>query len=316
MSPLSERLRDALRTDSLFWRRAMTAGVAFGPDPWVRYSPPVFGVAFGAALHDKRRAVRANLRRILGPRPPVEELVDVAGVFANYASCLTEALLLASRRYELTTRSRGVEHYFDAAKDDKGVIVATAHTAGWEIAGPVLSGVHPADVVVVMQRERDERARALQDEARARSGVKVVHVGDSPLDALGLVTHLRKRSVIALQIDRVPYGVRRREVPFFGAPWSLPEGPLSIAALSGAPLLPVFTRRIGFMEYEAIVAPPIRLPRRPTPAELDAAALALVAAMEDFVRAYPTQWFHFVDDAAEHARRAVPHSRACPKPAP
>ena len=28
MSPLSERLRDALRTDSLFWRRAMTAGVA------------------------------------------------------------------------------------------------------------------------------------------------------------------------------------------------------------------------------------------------------------------------------------------------
>lgn len=299
MSSLSARLRDALRADSLLWRRAMAAGVTLGPDPWVRYSPPLFGLAFGAALGDKRRAVQGNLRRILGARGPLEELVDTAAVFTNYAQCLTEALLLASQRgYRLTSRGRGVEHYFRSAAEGKGVIIATAHTAGWEIAGPVLSGVHPADVVVVMQRERDQRARALQDEARARAGVKVLHVGDSPLDALGLVAHLRRRSVIALQIDRVPPGIRSRTVRFLGAPWQVPEGPLSIAALSGAPLLPVFTRRIGFMEYEAIVAPPIRLPRRPTEAQLDEAAQKVMDALEAFVRAHPTQWFHFVNDAA------------------
>jgi KDO2-lipid IV(A) lauroyltransferase len=288
-------IRDALRPDSLLWRRAIAAGVSFGPDPWVRYSPPFFGLAFGAALPRKRNAVRANLRRVLGPRPHLRELVDVAAVFTNYASCLTEALLLGSQRgYKLVTRSRGVENYFESASEGRGVIIATAHTGGWEVAGPVLSSVHPADVVVVMQRERDERARAIQDEARARAGVKVVHVGDTPLDALALLGHLKKRSVVAMQIDRVPPGVRSRTVPFFGAPWALPEGPFSLAALSGAPLVPVFTRRIGFMEYEAIVAPPIRLPRRPSEEELSRAATSLTAAFEDFLRAYPTQWFHFV----------------------
>ena len=259
-------LLDALRPDSLLWRRAIAAGVAFGPESFVRYSPPIFGLAFGAALHGTRNAVRMNLRRVVGTRSPLREMVDVAAVFSNYASCLTEALLLGSHRgYKLTSRTRGVDHYFQSASEGRGVIIATAHTGGWEVAGPVLSNVHPADVVVVMQRERDPRARAIQDEARARAGVKVVHVGESPLDALALLGHLKRRSVVAMQIDRVPPGVRSRSVPLFGAPWEVPEGPLTLAALSGAPLLPVFTRRIGFMEYEAIVAPPFASRAVPRP---------------------------------------------------
>src|SRR5262245_45483483 len=126
------------------WRKALVTGVSLGPDPWVRYSPPFFGWAFGAALPDKRRLVRDNLRRVLGERGALVELGDVASVFANYASCLTEALLLGSGRgYRLVSRSRGVEHYRDCAEKHAGVIVATAHTAGWEVAGPVMSGVHP-----------------------------------------------------------------------------------------------------------------------------------------------------------------------------
>ena len=285
----------ALRPDSLLWRRAILAGVTKGPEAWVRYSPPVFGLAFAAALPKKRAIVRANLRRILGPRPAVEELRDVAAVFTTYASCLTEALLLGSDRgYQLKSRSVGVERYHACAAEGRGVIIATAHTGGWEVAGPVLSGVHKGEVVVVMQRERDERARAIQDEARSRAGVKVVHIGESAFDALTLLGHLRRKAVVAMQIDRVPPTMRSRTVRFFGEPWQVPEGPLTLAAVSGAPILPVFTRRLGFMHYEAIVAPPIRLPRRPSPAELDGAAEQLMNAMADFVRNHPTQWFHFV----------------------
>ena len=293
---LSRRaLLQALRPDSLLWRRAMMMGVTRGPEAWVRYSPPMFGLAFAVALREKREIIRANLRRVCGPRSAVEELRDVAAVFSNYASCLTEALLLGSDRgYELRSRSRGVERYHACAAEGRGVIIATAHTGGWEVAGPVLSGVHQGEVVVVMQRERDERARAIQDQARGRAGVKVVHIGESAFDALTLLASLRKQAVVAMQIDRVPPAMRSRTAQFFGEPWQVPEGPLTLAAVSGAPILPVFSRRIAFMEYEAMVAPAIRLPRRPSPAELDGAAQQLMRAMEDFVRAYPTQWFHFV----------------------
>jgi KDO2-lipid IV(A) lauroyltransferase len=273
----------------------MAAGITFGPDAWVRYSPPVFGVAFGAALPEKRRLVAANLRRVRGERGRWAELVDVAAVFSCYASCLTEALLLGSGRgYRITSTARNVEHWHNCSAEGRGVIVATAHTAGWEVAGPVLGGVHSGDVIAVMRRERDERARAIHDEARERAGVKVVHIGDDPLDALTLLGHLRRRAVVAMQVDRVPPGVRSREVRFFDAPWQVPEGPLALAAASGAPILPVFTRRLGFMRYEAIVAPAIRLPRRPNAEQLDGAAQQIMSAMERFVRENPTQWFHFV----------------------
>jgi KDO2-lipid IV(A) lauroyltransferase len=94
-------------------------------------------------------------------------------------------------------------------------------------------------------------------------------------------------------MDRLPEGMRGRNATLFGRPWAVPEGPLRLAAMSGAPILPVFSRRLGFMKYEVHIAEPIHVPRRPTDADLDGAASAIMGEMEKFVRAHPTQWFHF-----------------------
>lgn len=297
MPGLRGALLSRLRPDSAFWRRALAAGVARGPEPWVRHSPPVFGVLFAAALPGLRRRVEENLRRVRGPRPRLVDMLDSAAVFATYGSCITEALLLASGRgYTVERRSLGVEHYRACAAAGRGVLIVTAHTGGWDIAGQILGVVHPEGVMLAMQRERDAEARAIQDAARQRAGVQVVHIGDGPLDALPLLKHLQRGGVVAMQIDRVPPGMRSREVAFLGARWRAPEGPIALAAMSGAPILPVFTHRLGFLEYEAVVAPPIWLARRATEAERDRAASEMMAAMERFVRAHPTQWFHFAGD--------------------
>ncbi|WP_437330640.1 lysophospholipid acyltransferase family protein [Sorangium sp. So ce381] len=290
-------LFSGLRHDSAFWRRALTAGVTRGPDPLVRHSPPLFGVIFAAALPELRRRVEENLRRVRGPRSRLVDLLDSSAVFAAYGSCITEALLLASDRgYTVVRRSRGVEHYHACAAAGRGVIIVTAHTGGWDIAGQILGVVHPAGVMLAMQRERDAEARAIQDAARQRAGVQVVHIGEGPLDALPLLKHLQRGGAVAMQIDRVPPGMRSREVTFLGGRWRAPEGPIALAAMSGAPILPVFTHRLGFLDYEAVVAPPIRLARRATEEERDAAAAEMMGALERFVRAHPTQWFHFSGD--------------------
>jgi KDO2-lipid IV(A) lauroyltransferase len=87
--------------------------------------------------------------------------------------------------------------------------------------------------------------------------------------------------------------MRARDVTLFGAPARIPEGPLRLGALTGAPLVPVFAARTGHRRYVVEVAPPVRLRRTPTDAELDAAAQAIARELERFVRARPTQWFHF-----------------------
>jgi KDO2-lipid IV(A) lauroyltransferase len=295
---LSRRLMElarALRPDSSLWRRALVAGIEHGPEPWLRYSPPAFGLAFAAALPSTRAVVRRNLRRLLGPRPASLELADVARVFEGYASCLTEAMLLGTDRgFALASRVVGAEHYAEAARARRGIVLATAHTGGWEIAGHMLSGVHSGEVVLVMRAERDQRARAMHDHARERAGMRVVHVGDDATDAFALLGHLRRNAAVAFQIDRVPPGMRARTGALRGAPFAVPEGPLRLAAASGAPVLLVLTRRLGFLDYEARLSPPLWLPRRPAEAELDGAAQRLVDALGAFLVENPTQWFHFV----------------------
>ncbi|WP_272426026.1 lysophospholipid acyltransferase family protein [Polyangium jinanense] len=290
-------IAEGLRSDSAFLRRLMVQAVTHGPEALLRYGPLLFGPAFAAGLHEKRACVRRNLRRVLGPRPPLEELANVAAVFTNYASCMTEAMLLGSprgRELGLLSNAIGAANYEACAAEGKGIVIATAHLGGWEVAGPMLSRVHAKNVVVVMARERDERARAMQDELRERSGVKVVHIGETALDALPLLRHLQQDDVVAMQIDRVPPGMRARTVELCGEPFQVPEGPLMIAALSGAPIMPVFTRRLGFMHYEAHVLPPIHVPRRPAASDLDKAAQRLMDDLGAFLRDNPTQWFHFV----------------------
>ena len=292
----AKEILERLRFDSAFWRRVMRAGIQHGPTPFVKYSPPLWGLAFWAGLPRARRIVGDNLRRVLGPRPPLIEAREVAEVFATYASCLTEAMLLDGRKVEMASMPRGVERYQACASEGRGVIIVTAHTAGWEFAGSVMRGVHPGEVWVVMQRERDDSAREIQDRARERAGVKVAHIGESAFDALPLLHALRKNAVVAMQLDRVPPGSRSRVARLPGGTWRIPEGPMMLAAVSGAPILPIFTRRLGFMQYEAEVGEPIRITRKPSEEQLDLAAQQMANAMHAFIRLHPTQWFHFVEE--------------------
>jgi len=294
-----ERLRTVLRTDSDFWRRALEVGVTKGPEPWLRYSPPVFGLAFGAALPAQRRQVAESLRRIRGPVSRWREIREVAEVFTTFASSMTEAMIAgADRGYRPVSRPRGDWHFMRAAARGRGVIVATGQTAGWDVAGSFLSGVlhlpsGPPEIWVLMAPEPNAEARHRHDRYREASGVRIVHVGDDPLASMPVLGHLRRGGVVALKFDRLSPGLRTRQVTMFGRPWAMPEGPLQLAALSGAPIVPVLTRRLGFMDYEVTSHPPLTLARRASDEERQAVAQRLADTLERFAREHPTQWFPF-----------------------
>ncbi|MBI4700989.1 MAG: lysophospholipid acyltransferase family protein [Deltaproteobacteria bacterium] len=264
----------------------------------MRYSPPLFGLAWGAVLAAQRRAALATLRLVLGPRRRVDELRDLAAIFAKYAGCMTDALLLGSGRgYRIRSRVVGGHHWQACQPMGHGLVMAAAHTAGWDIGGPALASLQDRPVMVVMEQEHDAQARALHDAARHRAGVQVLHAGTDPLAALPLLHHLRRRQgVVAMKFDRLAPGMRARHAVLFGQPWRVPEGILRLGAVTQAPILPVFTRRLGFLDYQIIASPPILLPRRPDEAELDAAAQRLASLLERFARAYPTDWFRFAPD--------------------
>ena len=281
--------------DGLFWRRMAALGAQRFPSWWLRYTPPVFGVAAAVALPGARRAVRNNLQRIRGPQPLWRDVIDTGQTFAAYAGCLAETLATGSKndaRPEVDIVGR--EHVLTALAKNRGVIFLTMHTGGWEAAGPLLSEHMHLDVVLVMESERNAGAREIHDRAREVAGVRVIHIGPDPLAALPLVRHLtEKKGAAAMQVDRVPSSGRMLRVRLLDQEGSLPEGPFRLAQLTGAPFLPVFCARLGFRKYMFQAHEAQTLPRRATAAQVESAAQSIADTMTRFLRAHPTQWFEF-----------------------
>ena len=169
----------------------------------------------------------------------------------------------------------------------------TAHTGGWETAGPLLKKEFDRDVMIVMQREPDERSREIHDRARERSGIKVVHVGTEPLEVLPLLSHVRRGGVLGVQIDRAPDTMRSFRVPLFGVESRVPSGPFLLARAAGAAILPVFTRRLGYFRYEIELCARLEIPKAAPDDALVRAAAQAASEMESFIRRHPTHWFDF-----------------------
>jgi phosphatidylinositol dimannoside acyltransferase len=284
-----------LALDGVFWRRFGQLGARGAPSWFVRWSPPVIGVAVAIAAPDARRRIARELERARGPVGAGRAAIDVGRTFANFASCLTEVLATGSKNAKATEaiihKNPQVEDLLAARR---GAIFATAHTAGWESMGPLLAREYGFRVMVVMQRERDTSARELNDSVRhAQGGVQIVHVGDDPLASLPLLRQLRDGGVVALQIDRVPPGIGVRPVTLFGRSGAIPEGPLRLAQLTGVPIVPVFSARTGHRRYAIHVCPPVPVARHADERALDAAAQRLADDLGQFISTHPTQWFPF-----------------------
>lgn len=276
------------------FRRLAYMGARYGPRAWVRYSPALFGIAFALALPRQRDAVRRNLRLLRGKRGAIAERVDVARTFVAYAHCLAESL--AVERPDARDASpviSGREHFDEILARGRGGIVVTAHTGAWDLIARWLGREHSVDVMVVMQGEPNEGARSLHDGVRARAGLRVAHVGSHPLDALPLLSHLRRRGVVAVQLDRIGRSDASVAVKVGDEPFLIPEGPFRLAALCGAPVVPVFARRLGYFRYEVVIRPAIDVSREADPGAIRRAAQLAAAEMATFLRENPTQWFHF-----------------------
>jgi phosphatidylinositol dimannoside acyltransferase len=282
----------ALTRDSAWLRRLAYLGAAHGPKWLLRYSPPVVGLAVAAFSRDARSAVQRNLTRVRGEGPAWRDALDTAQTFTSFAGALAESLAAGSKNEApLEPLVVGREHMLRELGGP--MIVGTIHSGGWDVLGSVLAGELSLDVLVVMAPERDERARVLHDAARARVGVRVLHVGMDALDALPLVRHLRAKGVVAVQLDRTPPGMRALPVRLFEAEGTIPAGPFELARLTGAPIVNVFCARLGFRRYLVEIHPAIRLAKTASPEDVARAAQGVADRITSFLREHPSQWFNF-----------------------
>ena len=273
--------------------------------------PPIAVVTaliFFVILKRERRAVAGNLRRVTGKRRLALQW-KVYWVFYSFCDLMvsycyvphaTHAELLSM----LVDPERGSAKVEQCLAAGNGLIVWTAHVGNWEFASRLLE-MHgrPVNVARVVE---DKPAEILLRNLMASERLKIVDLRDGVPATLELLQALRRNEIVAMQGDRV-YQRHSAEIPFFSQPTPFPLGPFLLSQVSGAPVMPGFVIRQGWLRYHAMMGDPIPAPSQvssPVPSDdhLDDRAAGLrealceaVQFLEKTLTTHYDQWMNFFD---------------------
>ncbi len=236
-------------------------------------------------------------------------------IYASYAEFALELMRLPSRPVDepLTLVQGAPDHGIDSLVElwkehearDKGLIIVSGHIGSIELfaAAGALRGIPTYGLAD--DTEYPELFARLT-EMRARRGVKII-----PWRNLRDVFRaLRQPAVLGLVVD---WGYRPTDVPvkLFGEWTTLPAGPATLAAKTGASIVPVVNRRRPDGTYLGSHFDPITVAEG-SQAEIRRATQQIADALEQMVRVQPEQWFTFKpmwptsdEEAAELERRAA-----------
>ena len=269
----------------------------FLPLGWLlAHVPARAGLWIGRRLGDliwlvlpRRQAMTlANLARAFGRERSLSELRRLGRhSFEHLGMNVVEACVFFFRapsvllsRVELC----GMEHVHAAATLGKGILLLTAHYGNWELlAASHTLTIFPLSVVV--RPMDDPLMDRVVERFRLRSAVELI----AKRQALPEIRDaLRRGRMVGILLDQNASRAEGVFAPFFGIPASTSKALAVISLRTGAPVVPVFIRRVEGGRHRVEVQPVI-----PSPAAGDVAdyTAAFNRSIEAAVRRAPEQWF-------------------------
>lgn len=255
---------------------------------WKKWIYLSFALWFSKTI---RLSTQANATRIFGPSlTPAQSRAFRNGVVSNFfnfvADVAASTRLTPQQLLAQIKQIHGEEKYLAARALKRGAIIATMHMGSFEVATAALclkeSGIHVVFKKDIMGRFENIRTRARQN----------LNVTEAPIDDgwamwMNLRDALLRDEVVMLQADRVMPGQKGLPMPFLHGTLLMPTGPVRLAMLTGAPIIPIITTRQpnGMIEIHiqdaimSIPAEPLELPMR-----------KIKDVVEKYVSTFPTQW--------------------------
>ena len=265
--------------------------------------PPVAALTaliFFLMLKRERRAVTGNLRRVSGKRGLALQW-KVYRVFYSFCDLMVSYCFVPQATHSqllgmLVNSESGVAKIEQCLAAGNGLIVWTAHVGNWEFASRLLAMYGQVNVARVVE---DKPAEIMLRNLMASDRLKTVDLKGGVSATIDLLQALRRNEIVAIQGDRV-YQRRTCEVTFFSQPTSFPLGPFLLSQVSGAPVLPVFVIRQGWLRYNVLMGDPIpavpsRLTGRDEDAGLYAALCQAVRFLEKTLATHYDQWMNYFD---------------------
>jgi KDO2-lipid IV(A) lauroyltransferase len=238
----------------------------------------------------KRDLIHQNLAHPMGLDPGDRRVHAAARrAFRNYAKYLVDMMRIGDLTDAEAADLVGivnVEVLQDARAEGNGVLLCTVHVGGMDMIGPALKR-HGESLHVVADDTTYGRLYDHLAAQRARQGIFLI----GWRNLRGLFRALRAGENLVLFCDG---GYRPGDVPveLCGEATTFPLGPATLAAKSGAPLLPVACRRIDDDRFVARGLPAIHCSST-EPAEVYRATQAVADALGGVIAEDPGQWYMF-----------------------
>ena len=275
----------------LKWRlfQVASAAVRVAPGLVQQASPLAGDVAWLVAVR-QRRAVARNVAFIEPAAGSVRIRSLSRAVFRSVARYYVELLRLPYTEIdELHGRIdvTGWENFAAANERGAGVIVASLHYGPAEIVLQAFGG-RGIRYTAMIERIRPIPLAKLFLCLREAHGNQYVFPGRA--GARQLIRALKSGGVVALMVDRDVTG-GGMHVTFCGGTVSVPAGPVELAHLTGAAIIPAIGRWRPHNRYEVTLLPAvIPEPDRRKPKMLRVEIEAVLAELEPYLRREPEQW--------------------------
>jgi predicted LPLAT superfamily acyltransferase len=213
-------------------------------------------------------------------------------------SLLDRYFFLLKNKKTLSFRTINEEAIVAAIQQKKGVVLLSAHIGNWEIAGNLLFDRIETPINVTMVDAEKTKIKEVFSAAFANRRVNIIPIGNDGLSfILAIHRALSRGEIVCMHGDRM-LGNKGAIVRFLGEPVEFPVGPFSIAAITGAPVIPIFALKKGLFSYEMKAAKPIYISNDPHADRTVSVACALenyVELLEQVVKENPYEWFNFYD---------------------
>ena len=268
----------------------------------------------------KRRWSNQNFGHVLG-LPPNDPRVRALALraYREYGRYLVELMRLPTLPPEDVSALADIPTEAIAAvwgDAHTGLILTAGHVGNNEA---VAAGIahHGLPISVVADDSAFPEMYELLREQRERWGVRMIPWRNLR-EIFGV---LKRREMLALLVD---WGYRSDGIPvkLLNAWTTMPAGPATLAAKTGARILPVGIRRDAGGGFHVSWVDPIEV-RSSDPAELQRATQAMADALGETIRLAPEQWYSFKPiwpageaEAADLERRAKQMQAGLPDPGP
>lgn len=193
----------------------------------------------------------------------------------------------------------GHENYVKARELKRGAIVITAHMGSFELGLAALTEIEKY-VHVVFKRDSMDGFEQIRRNLRQTLGVQEAAIDDGWNTWIQLRDALTADHVVVLQADRAWPGQRSAPVKIAHGHVRIPLGPVKLAMVSGAPIIPIFTLSTGEGRCRVFVEPMI-LVNRDESDDIEPVLNQIGSVLEKYLTSYPDQWLildrAFIEDA-------------------